>query len=353
MDEAPARPSTFEAVRPDASVDEAATSSGRAAGGRLGGAPAARGPVLDAAVRCPSCGLALPATRRFCRCGATLTPRAQVEDLPEVPRESWFRRISGRSASFRRRLRAANQGVRVGFDRGRAAQAQAARVTAALAALGITAAITLPQASDVRAEARDRVEALDPRGFVPITDLTATTDPEVAAETGFLPGYAVDGKLGRAWSALWTDPADAGPKCTRPGGTPASLVVTLPKPTDVDQVVLVGGLPETSPDRDRQALPKTVDIEWLPSGRCTKVDLTKDAGEQSFAVGAKDVTQARLTIVSVHPPQDPPEELRTALAEVVLLQRGALGAASVEVPSAAEAVHVAPGLSGPAAGTGR
>ncbi|MBD7918561.1 zinc ribbon domain-containing protein [Cellulomonas sp. Sa3CUA2] len=328
--EAPARTSSFEALQPTAAQDEPTGGAGPSTGPARPGAATGSVPVFEDAVRCPSCGRALPASRRFCRCGATLAPPSTlvVDDAPEpVP---WYRRAAGAGASFRRRMRTANHGTRVVFDRGRAAQVHVTRATAALAAVGLAGVVVLPQASDVRDRAFAAVQQVDPRGYTRVVGVTATTDPPPAdpaapADPVFGAPNAVDGATGRAWSAPWTPPADAGPPCQRPGGAPA-LVLTLPAPTDVDRVGLVVGLPESAPDRARQAVPALVDVTWLPSGRCTTLELTDAATLQTQDVAdVRGATSARVVVVDAHLPQDPPTDLRVAVGEVVLLAHGRLG----------------------------
>ncbi|MFD2770355.1 hypothetical protein ACFS33_08450 [Cellulomonas phragmiteti] len=360
---APARASSFEALQPTAAGAEPPGGTAPPAGPARPARATGEVPVFEEAVRCPSCRRALPVSRRFCRCGATLTaPTDLLDDDPPEP-TPWYRRAAGSGASFRRRLRAANHGVRVQFDRGRAAQVHVARATAALAAVGLAGVVVLPQASDVRDRASAVVQQADPRGYTRLTGVTATTDPPPAADPAALPApdapvdpapldpatvdpadpaadpaaappedvvfgpqNAVDGATGRAWSVPWTPPVDAGPPCQRPGGAPA-LVLTLPAPTDVDRVGVVAGLPESAPDRARQAVPALVDVTWLPSGRCTTLELTDATHLQTRDVAdVRGATSARVVVVDVHLPQDPAADLRVAVAEVVLMAHGSLGA---------------------------
>ena len=349
------RTSSFEALQPTAAHDEelpARTGATTRAGPRSA-APAP--PVFEEAVRCPACRRALPVSRRFCRCGATLDPPARLTEDDAPAPAPWYRRAVGAGASFRRRMRAANHGARVVFDRGRGAQVHVARATAALAAVGLAGVIVLPQTADVRDRAAAVVQQVDPRGYTRVTGVTATTDPppsaepatdpaaDAAADTAagtaadpaadpgaaaapdpaFGPQHAVDGATGRAWSAPWTGHGDAGPRCERPGGAP-TLVLTLPAPTDVDRIGVVAGLPESAPDRPRQAVPALVDVTWLPSGRCTTLELADATHLQTQDVDARGVTSVELVVVDVHLPQDPPPDLRVALAEVVLLVHGDL-----------------------------
>ncbi|MCC2316155.1 hypothetical protein, partial [Cellulomonas xiejunii] len=342
----PARTSSFEALQPDAAHEEPGAHAARTGGARP--RPSDGVPVFEDAVRCPSCGRALPVSRRFCRCGATLTPPAALVEDDAPPATPWYHRAAGSGASFRRRLRTANHGVRVVFDRGRAAQVHVARATVALAAVGLAGVVVLPQAADVRDRASAALQQVDPRGYTRVAGVTATTDPPPAAapaadpgdpatdpaadpallpvdDLAFGPQNAVDGATGRAWSVPWAAPADAGPPCARPGGAP-TLLLTLPAPTDVDRVGLVVGLPESAPDRARQAVPALVDVTWLPSGRCTTIELTDSARLQTQDVAdVRGATSARVVVVDAHLPQDPPADLRVAVGEVVVLSHGRLG----------------------------
>lgn len=320
----PTPPNAFDAVLP--------TEAGAYSGTPDERPPAAPTPVPDEswqsfedAIRCPSCGRALPVSRRFCRCGATLVRAAAPEVDPEPPREPWYRRWLGgfrRGQGFWRRMRAANNGVRVRYDQARSAQVHLAEVTALLAALGITAVFVLPSTAQLETEVIEQVTALDPRGYSAITGVTATTDPPTPPEPGFDPSYAVDGTTGRAWAGVWTPPTDAGPKCRRPGGT-AALVLTLPEPTHVDQIAFSAGMPESSPDRATQDLPHRVDVSWGDGAdQCRMFELTDTSDLQPRDLDVPDVTTVRIVVVSVHETQDPPEVRHVAFNEVLLLQRG-------------------------------
>lgn len=346
---APARTSSFEALQPGAATDEPVAARAPGGGSARPTRPAGAVPEFEEAVRCPSCRRALPVSRRFCRCGATLAPASGPLDDDAPPAVPWYRRAQGSATSFRRRLRAVNHGVRVPFDRGRAAQVHVARATAALAAVGLAGVVVLPQASDVRERVTSAVQQVDPRGYTRVAGVTAGTDPPPAADPSaavdpaatsdpadpaapagpavvdavFGPQNAVDGATGRAWSVPWSAPVDAGPPCQRPGGAPA-LVLTLPRATDVDRVGVVVGLPESAPDRARQAVPALVDVTWLPSGRCTTLELDDATTLQTRDVDARGSTSARVVVVDVHLPQDPPSDLRVAVAEVVVMAHGRL-----------------------------
>jgi hypothetical protein len=222
-------------------------------------------------------------------------------------------------------MRTANNGVRVRYDQARSAQVHLAEVTALLAALGITAVFVLPSTNQIEKQVVEQVTALDPRGYTTIPGVTATTDPATPPEPGFDPSYAVDATTGRAWAGVWTPPEDAGPTCRRPGGTDA-LVLTLPQPTTVDRIAFSAGMPESSPDRTTQDLPHRVDVSWGDGpDQCQTFDLTDSPDLQPFDIGATDVAEVRIVVVSVHETPDPPEVRHVAFNEVLLQQRGAPG----------------------------
>ncbi|MDQ0373738.1 hypothetical protein [Cellulomonas humilata] len=291
-------------------------------------APADAWQSFEDATRCPSCGRAIAVSRRFCRCGATLVRATPPEVDPEPPREPWYRRWLGgfrRGQGFWRRMRMANNGVRARYDQARSAQVHLAEVTAVLAALGITAVFVLPSTAQIETQVVEQVTALDPRGYSAIQGVTATTDPPTPPEPGFDATYAVDGMTGRAWAGVWTPPTDAGPTCRRPGGTD-TLVLTLPEPADVDRIAFSTGLPETSPDRATQDLPKKVDVSWGDGAdQCASIDLTDSPDLQPLDIDATDVSEVRVVVVSVHETPDPPETRHVAFNEVQLMQRGAPG----------------------------
>ncbi|WP_456787284.1 hypothetical protein [Cellulomonas sp. P5_C5] len=291
-------------------------------------APADAWQSFEDATRCPACGRAIAVSRRFCRCGATLVRAAPPNVDPEPPREPWYRRFLGgfrRGRGFWRRMRAANNGVRVRYDQARSAQVHLVEVTAVLAALGITAVFVLPSTAQIENQVVEQVTALDPRGYSVIEDVTATTDPATPPEPGFDPKYAVDGMTGRAWAGVWAPPDDAGPKCRRPGGTD-TLVLTLPEPADVDRIAFSAGLPETSPDRATQDLPRQVDVSWGDAAdQCASFTLTDSPDLQPFDIDATDVSEVRVAVISVHETPDPPETRHVAFNEVQLMQRGAPG----------------------------
>ncbi|GEK19800.1 hypothetical protein [Cellulomonas xylanilytica] len=328
----PAPPNAFDAVLPSDVGAYAGTADDRTAPPDQP-APADAWQSFEDATRCPACGRAIAVSRRFCRCGATLVRTATPDVDPEPPREPWYRRWLGgfrRGRGFWRRMRAANNGVRVRYDQARSAQVHLAEVTALLAALGITAVFVLPSTAQIEKQVVEQVTALDPRGYSTIDGVTATTDPATPPEPGFDPSFAVDGTTGRAWAGVWTPPTDAGPTCRRPGGTDA-LVLTLPGPTTVDRIAFSAGMPESSPDRATQELPHRVDVSWGDGAdQCQTFDLTDSPDLQAFDLDATDVAQVRVVVVSVHETPDPPEVRHVAFNEVLLQQRGAPG---LDVPA--------------------
>ena len=129
-------------------------------------------------------------SRRFCRCGATLVRAAPPDVDPEPPREPWYRRWLGgfrRGRGFWRRMRVANNGVRVRYDQARSAQVHLAEVTALLAALGITAVFVLPSTAQIEKQVVEQVTALDPRGYSAIAGRHRHDRPADPARAGLRP----------------------------------------------------------------------------------------------------------------------------------------------------------------------
>ena len=101
---------------------------------------------------CPSCGAAVDAGRRFCRCGAQLSRVAETGADPSAVALGWSR------PSFLRAQRAANRGRRVGYDAPLAGRVQVLR--ALLVALLVLAVVSQapPWGADVRHWMGTRIE---------------------------------------------------------------------------------------------------------------------------------------------------------------------------------------------------
>ena len=100
----------------------------------------------------------------------------------------------------------------------------------------------------------------------------------------------------------------------------------------MDRIAFSAGMPESSPDRATQDLPRRGDVIWGDGDKeCQTFDLTDSADLQAFDIGATDVTEVKVVVVTVHETPDPPEVRHVAFNEVQLQQRGAPGL-SVPVP---------------------
>ncbi|WP_028048514.1 hypothetical protein [Cellulomonas sp. URHD0024] len=326
------RPGPFDAIQPD-DVDQYAGADGPTGGMSASGDGE---PQLGDAIRCPVCRRALPSSRRFCRCGATLVRPVVVEEEVERARLPWYRRLDDRirrNQAFWRRMRSANAGIRAHYDRVRSVRVYAAQLTAMLAAVGITGVVLLPSAAAVREQAVAQATSLDPRGYT-VLQATASTVPAQAADPQYAPAFAVDGKTATAWGGTWTQPTTSGGACGQAGGT-ATLVLTLPAPTDVDRISILGGMPATSPDRDLQDKPGVVDIVWGDRpDQCTEVTMVDSSAPQPFTLDAKDVTKVAVVIVGTIAPQNPSPTRVVAVSEVQLQRRGLVAVVpAVPVPS--------------------
>ncbi|HEU4423169.1 MAG TPA: hypothetical protein VFR67_11605 [Pilimelia sp.] len=257
-------------------------------------------------VACPNCGRGVGATRRFCRCGATLTPpRQRSTESTTVRRLPWYRRLGeifGRGRDFRRAIRAANGGVRVTYDVAMATRARFVRTMLLLGMVGIGASQFGPWAPDLRAQVAQRIDRFLPHRYAPVPAESVRAEPATRGLPGFDLNYAVDGNPERAWAAPWTPPAAQGQSCNRPGGAPA-LLVTFRTPGDIERVVIRGGLAEGNDKRALQHRPRRLDIRFS-DGTCQVAELDDKAGPQTIGVKAAAATHARVVIVDAYPPSD-------------------------------------------------
>jgi hypothetical protein len=330
----------FTAVRPD---DRRRSTAGT--GGPTGGAadPSASGLAaadLDAeGQRCPQCGRAVPAGRRFCRCGATLIAPTVDEGWDEAPeRLPWWQRMQDAvngAAKFRRTMRMANGGLRVPFSAPRAVRQ---RVMQMAFALGLSAVVVSQLGSwgtDLRRQAWATVSAVLPWSYTTMEVKTAAVDPAADPTAGFAPENAVDRNTGTAWATTWTsvaadptavDPTSssasalAGTPCARPSGA-ALLVVGFDAPVAVDRVTVYPGMPAGSGTRDVQNRPKTIDLR-LSDGTCRELSVPDVSAEVSVDITGRDITSITLAVVDVYP-GDPTSDAGTlvAITEVVPAHR--------------------------------
>jgi len=268
-------------------------------------------------VACPNCGRGVGATRRFCRCGATLTPpRQQVTESTTERRLPWYRRLGeifGGARDFRRAMRAANGGIRVTYDVAMATRARFVRTMFLLGAVGIGASQFGPWAPDLRAQVTQRIDRYLPHRYAAVPTDSIRAEPVTRGISGFDLNYAVDGNPERAWAAQWTQPAAGGQPCNRPGGAPA-LLITFRTPADVERVVIRAGLADGNDKRALQYRPRRVDIRFS-DGTCQVADLADKAEPQTIGVKAAGATLARVVIVDVYAPADAGDEL-VSLSEI-------------------------------------
>jgi hypothetical protein len=298
----------FDAVQPQEQADLPRQPLGRvtAPHGVPAPAPSAARPLESGELRCPVCGNAVPAGRRFCRCGNSLVrPAAAASTGTDTRRLPWYRRLGemfGSGRDFRRSMRAANRGMRATYNVGVSARTQLFRATFLLGSLGIGVAQFGPWGGDLRARVTSQIDRFLPHSYETVPVDQTTTDPATKALPGFDVGFAADGDPGRAWAAPWAPVGTNGQPCHRAGGAPA-LVITFKQPSAVARVIVQAGLAEGNDERPRQARPRLVDL-LFSDGTCTPVDLTDSAGPQQFDVKAAGVTSVRAVIVDAYDARD-------------------------------------------------
>jgi hypothetical protein len=278
-------------------------------------------PPLPGQSVCPGCGRGVDAGRRFCRCGAALTPPARPTTVVAAKRLPWYRRLGeifGGGRDFKRAMRAANGGLRATYDVGLSARSMVWRASAVLAALGVGLSQFGPWGADLRTQLTAKVDGFLPHSYADISTDAVSTDPAQPPTPGFDPRYAVDGDAARAWAAPWVPVAAGGAPCQRPGGTPA-LTITFKSPAAVDRIVVRAGLAKGNDKRALQARPRRLDI-LFSDGSCKVADLADDAEAQTVDVAATGVAHARIVIVDAYPPSDQGDGL-VSLSEIAFQTR--------------------------------
>jgi hypothetical protein len=199
-------------------------------------------------------------------------------------------------------MRHANNGARAKFDNARSMRDRTVAFAAAFGVTGLALSQIGPWGADVRSKVEDRVGAVLPSQFVTVPVARAESSATAKPEAYWSAAHAVDRDLLTAWAAPWKARPD--PKgtatvgCGRSDGL-ASITVTLTEPARVDRISISAGLPETSPQRPRQVLPRVVAIR-TGTDQCQEVTLREEPGRQSFQVEAQDVTAVQLEIVDVY-----------------------------------------------------
>jgi hypothetical protein len=108
---------------------------------------------------CRECGRPVPASRRFCACGATVVrPDAGRSDLP--PRAPSMIAEWAGHRSFRRSMRVASGGMAPAFDGPTAARVVVTRVVVVLLVLGAVGSQVGPWGTEFRRVVAERVDAV-------------------------------------------------------------------------------------------------------------------------------------------------------------------------------------------------
>ena len=322
----------FGAVRPDdTKYPRQAPSRPTAGAGRSSARPAdghgllTMDDDLSETRLCPRCGLTLPLSRRFCRCGATLDPpRSTQPDDDTESHLSWYRRVmdgAGGRAAFWSAMRAANNGAKPPFDKPRAPRQRFAQASAVLAAVVVGASQLGSWGEDLRSTAFEEMRQTLPLSLTVVDFANATTVPEGPADPGFEPQLAIDRDLGTAWSRPWTPlPKRDEAACESATGTD-KLVLTLAAPTRVDRLRIAAGLPKAAFARNTQDRPHTLAIT-SSDGSCVEAQLEETAALQTVNLKGVETTSITIAIVDVFPGDAiPPAKGRVALSEVVAERR--------------------------------
>jgi hypothetical protein len=246
-------------------------------------------------------------------------------DLPPAadPRSLRGSLVGARVArGFNRQMRAAAGGRRVRYDRGLTGRVLAVRtVLGALALLLVLVMLIGPWRTSVRSFADRQLDRVIPGRFQDVEVAAVSVEPPGTEEIrGFLPSYAVDKLPTRAWATRVTAPAgaDPGAQCAADGNQP-ELVARFAAPTQIDRVTIQAGLDPGSPDRLKQARPRTVDMAFS-DGQCVRQQLLDVFDPVNIAVPAAQAESVRIRIVDVYPPRSGQGDL-AAISEVTFSQR--------------------------------
>jgi hypothetical protein len=265
----------------------------------LGGPPIA-GPRLPAGDEtiCRVCREPVAAGRRFCRCGTPqFVAQHQVRGPQSAPKLPWYRGL-GAHRDFRRSMRTANGGLRVGYSAVMSVRARFVRLTMLLAVAGVGLSQLGPWGVQLRAQLQQRVDTLLPHTYSAVKVAQAATNPARPALPGFDTGFVVDGDPGRAWAGQWQSPVTPGPPCQRQPVAP-TLLLTFSGQSSVDRVTIRPGLSGDNPQRVQQARPKTVDV-LFSDGTCLTRQLADKPDPQEFDVKVGGATGAQLAIIDVY-----------------------------------------------------
>jgi hypothetical protein len=261
---------------------------------------------------CPRCGTQNDATRRFCgHCGEWLvvhTPVPAARGRSAGSRRRWWHR----GEAYSRSLTPSTIAFRV------------AVVVATIAALVVI--LTVSGLHPIR-QVTDYVGHVLGRGRV--DGVTATSQPDDAL-SGHSAAWAVDDQRDRGWTSRWTasDAGSSSAACSSGAGTTAgrppssatanTLVLRFPSATDVREIGIEAGLPDSG-ERNNRWQPKTLELLW-DGGGCQRVDLANDPALQRFGVDQGFVGGLTIVVVAGYPPTNAGSD-RLDIGEVTFWQR--------------------------------
>jgi hypothetical protein len=271
---------------------------------------------------CPQCGTGNDADRRFCRrCGFQLAAGSEAPaQLPQAPRESWWRRLLAR---FRGGEGERYQVARGAYRRSLDLRFRLLRIGAVLGSLVFFAGLFGIAGVNPWTAARNGWRNAFP-SYTQITGIAAATEPEQAENREYAASFALDRAPDTAWAAKWTLGAGEGPaaECAVPpdgGGAEAALLLTLPEPTDLDRLEVQAGLPKGDPGRATQWRPTLLELRY-DDGSCQQVKLGDKPGRQRHDISAEDTTSVRIVVRDAAPPTGGSGDL-VALGEVGIYRK--------------------------------
>jgi hypothetical protein len=264
----------YDAGHNQGTYDQGASGSGQSA-------PTMEQPA-DADVSCPYCGTINPGTRRFCsHCGNQLYDPNAYAGYGYWPGPNKAQDRAARKA-YRRLLPPLYRwrGWIIGL-------VIVTLLAAAVVALGRD---PVDRVTGTWYYLRQKYEWVKP--------VSVRVVPAEATAAGSNPAALVD-ESENEWTMIWT-PSGAPPMCGPAPGT--GYVIFTFAPTRIRLLQIAPGLSEKNPQRSQQPVPRVLGI-FFEDGRCHRVPLTGDPGQQEIKIDSKKpVTQMIMTINSVTTP---------------------------------------------------
>jgi hypothetical protein len=249
-------------------------------------------PTVDpTGLRCPQCGQSNPGTRRFClKCGFGIRPAGPADDGRQG-------RAMGAAAgpagwlAFRPWL--------MGFGGG------------TMVLVLIWAGMAWGR--DLVSMSKDLWWGLT-KQYVEVSPLQAGLEPPKAASGRSDPAKLVD-RTAEEFTMKWPQEGDpkGEPSCGAAPGT-GWIVVTMPRPVRIRQILIHPGLDEKNPRRTLQPMPQRVGVRF-DDGLCQALNLPNPVSALSIDSG-RPVTRVRIGIMSAS--TGPDLEPRISITEIGL-----------------------------------